>query len=36
LHALPEPITNLATNMHLPIRRRNRLGGIIHEYEHAA
>ncbi|WP_239308949.1 integrase [Frankia sp. Cj3] len=36
LHPLPEPITHLATVTHLDIRRRDRLGGIIHEYENAA
>jgi hypothetical protein len=36
LRPLPEPITDLATVTHLDIRRRDRLGGIIHEYEHAA
>jgi hypothetical protein len=36
LQPLPEPITDLATVTHLDIRRRDRLGGIIHEYEHAA
>jgi putative transposase len=36
LHPLPEPITNPATITHLNIHRRDRLGGIIHEYEHAA
>jgi len=33
---LPQPITNPATITHLHIRRRDRLGGIIHEYDHAA
>jgi putative transposase len=36
LQPLPEPITDLATVAHLDIRRRDHLGGIIHEYEHAA
>jgi putative transposase len=36
LHALPEPITNPDTITHLAIHRRDRLGGIIHEYEQAA
>jgi putative transposase len=36
LHPLPEPITDPATIKHLHIRRRDRLGGILHEYEHAA
>jgi transposase InsO family protein len=35
LHPLPEPISNPVTIMHLSIHRRDRLGGIIHEYEHA-
>jgi putative transposase len=36
LHPLPEPITNPDTITHLTVRRRDRLGGIIHEYQHAA
>jgi putative transposase len=36
LHPLPEPIIDPATIKHLHIRRRDRLGGILHEYEHAA
>lgn len=36
LHALPEPITDLDKITNLTIRRRDRLGGILHEYEHAA
>jgi putative transposase len=36
LHPLPEPITDPDTIMHLNIRRRDRLGGVLHEYEHAA
>jgi transposase InsO family protein len=36
LHALPEPITDLAQITNLAVRRRDRLGGILHEYEHAA
>ncbi|MEV4135043.1 integrase core domain-containing protein [Dactylosporangium sp. NPDC049742] len=36
LQPLPEPVTDLATVKHLDIRRRDRLGGIIHEYRHAA
>jgi transposase InsO family protein len=36
LHALPEPITDRHKITHLHIRRRDRLGGILHEYEHAA
>jgi putative transposase len=35
LQTLPEPITDPATITHLHIRRRDRLGGILHEYEHA-
>jgi putative transposase len=36
LHPLPTPITDPDTLAHLNIRRRDRLGGILHEYEHAA
>jgi hypothetical protein len=36
LQPLPEPVTDLATITHLNIHRRDRLGGIIHEYRHAA
>ncbi len=36
LHPLPKPITNPDTIAHLTIRRRNRLGGLLHEYDHAA
>jgi putative transposase len=36
LQPLPEPISNLATITDFNIHRRDRLGGIIHEYEHAA
>jgi transposase InsO family protein len=36
LHPLPEPITDPARITHLRIHRRDRLGGILHEYEHAA
>lgn len=35
-HALSEPITDPATITPLLIRRRDRLGGLLHEYEHAA
>ena len=35
LHPLPEPITNPQTITHLTIHRHDRLGGIIHEYQHA-
>jgi putative transposase len=33
---LPAPITNHNQLAHLRIHRRDRLGGIPHEYEHAA
>jgi putative transposase len=36
LLALPEPITDPAAITQLRIHRRDRLGGLIHEYEHAA
>ena len=36
LRPLPEPITDPDKITHLDIRPRDRLGGIIHEYEHAA
>jgi putative transposase len=36
LHPLPEPLTDPDQITHLNIRRRDRLGGILHEYEHAA
>jgi putative transposase len=36
LHPLPESITDPDTIAHLNIRRRDRLGGVLHEYEHAA
>jgi putative transposase len=36
LHAVPEPITGSADIVDLNVRRRDRLGGILHEYEHAA
>ncbi|WP_239135555.1 transposase, partial [Actinoplanes derwentensis] len=36
LQSLPEPITEPVTLAHLRIRRHDRLGGLIHEYEHAA
>jgi transposase InsO family protein len=36
LHPLPAPITDPNTITHLNIRRRDRLGGLLHEYEHAA
>jgi hypothetical protein len=36
LGPLPEPITNPDQLAQLHIRRRDRLGGLLHEYEHAA
>jgi transposase InsO family protein len=36
LRPLPEPITEPARLAHLDVRRRDRLGGILHEYQHAA
>ena len=36
LFPLPTPIADPHTMAHLNIRRRDRLGGILHEYEHAA
>jgi transposase InsO family protein len=36
LAALPEPITDPDRLTHLNVHRRDRLGGILHEYEHAA
>jgi putative transposase len=36
LNPLPEPITDPDQLARLRIRRRDRLGGILHEYEHAA
>jgi putative transposase len=36
LQPLPEPITDPDRLARLDIRRRDRLGGILHEYEHAA
>jgi hypothetical protein len=36
LHPLPPPIADPDTMTRLDIRRRDRLGGILHEYEHAA
>ena len=36
LAPLPEPITDPDRFIHLNIHRRDRLGGILHEYEHAA
>jgi putative transposase len=36
LHPLPTPVTDPDTIARLDVRRRGRLGGILHEYEHAA
>jgi len=36
LRPLPESITDADRLSRLDIRRRDRLGGILHEYEHAA
>ena len=36
LHPLPAPITDPDQIARLDIRRRDRLGGILHEYQHAA
>jgi hypothetical protein len=36
LRPLPQPITDPATIADLRIRRHDRLGGLIHEYEHVA
>jgi transposase InsO family protein len=36
LAPLPEPIIDSDRLAHLRIRRRDRLGGLLHEYEHAA
>ena len=36
LRPLPGPITDSEQITHLDIRRRDRLGGILHEYRHAA
>ncbi len=36
LQPLPEPITDTAAITHPQIRRHDRLGGLLHEYEHAA
>jgi hypothetical protein len=33
---LPEPITDPDQLAHLKIHRRDRLRGVLHEYEHAA
>jgi putative transposase len=36
LHPLPAPVTDPDEIAQLNIRRRDRLGGLLHEYEHAA
>ena len=36
LRPLPEPLTDPATLTGLRIRRHDRLGGLLHEYDHAA
>ena len=36
LQPAPEPITDGADIVDLNVRRRDRLGGILHEYEHVA
>ncbi len=36
LQPLPEPITDRNKITHLAVRRRDRLDGILHEYERAA
>jgi hypothetical protein len=36
LYQLPAPIVDPDKMARLDIRRRERLGGILHEYEHAA
>ena len=36
LRPLPEPVTGLEQIAHLDVRRRDWLGGILHEYQHAA
>jgi putative transposase len=33
---LPEPMTDPEQIAHLDVRRRDRLGGTLHEYQHAA
>jgi hypothetical protein len=34
LHPLPTPIANPVRIAHLNIRRHDRLGGTLHEYQH--
>jgi hypothetical protein len=36
LRAVPAPITDIGRIARLDIRRRDRLGGVLHEYQHAA
>jgi len=36
LHPAPEPITSCADIVDLNVRRRDPLGGILHEYDHAS
>src|SRR6266498_117395 len=36
LRAVPAPITDIGRIAHLDVRRRDRLGGVLHEYQHAA
>ncbi|MGW1027883.1 integrase core domain-containing protein [Streptomyces sp. NPDC002577] len=36
LHALPGPVTDPDRITRLDVHRRNRLGGTLHEYRHAA
>jgi transposase InsO family protein len=36
LHPVPHPITDPAKIVNLNVRRRDRLGGVLHEYSHAA
>jgi len=36
LRTVPAPITDIGRIAHLDIRRRDRLGGVLHEYQHAA
>jgi transposase InsO family protein len=36
LRPLPQPITEPATITQLRVRRHDRLGGLLHEYQHAA
>ena len=36
LHPLPDPIADPDVIVQIHVRRRDRLGGLLHEYEHAA